>query len=60
MTKIRAIHPFGPPVGKWTVHATVPATIARQRKRLKEEAERQQAAEVEAKQKTVSIKRITK
>lgn len=56
MNKIRAIHPFGPAVGKWTVHATVPATISRERRRLKEQAERQQAAEVEAKQKVAQIK----
>ena len=27
--KIRPIHPFGPPVGKWKSHGTVAETFAR-------------------------------
>lgn len=41
MKPIKPIHPYGPPVGKWTVHGTVADTIARERKRLKELAEAQ-------------------
>jgi hypothetical protein len=40
--KIRPIHPFGPPVGKWKSHGTVAETIARikaeQKKREQQEA----------------------
>ena len=56
MKPCKAIHPFGPPVGKWTVHGTVPETIARARKRQKEEANRQQAADAEAQKKVAQIK----
>lgn len=34
--KIKRIHEFGAPVGKWTIEPTVAETIARERKRLKE------------------------
>lgn len=46
--EIRQIHPFGPPVGKWSVHGTVGESIRRELKRLKDEADRRKANEVEA------------
>jgi len=60
MTKIRAIHSFGPPVGKWVAHGTVAETIAKEKRRLREEADRQQQNDDEAKQKTVTLNRRTK
>ena len=39
MKPIKPINPYGPAVGKWTVHGTVAETIARERKRLAQLAE---------------------
>ncbi len=35
MSKIKQIHPYGPPVGKWTTHPTVAETIQRELKRIR-------------------------
>lgn len=47
MKPCKPINDFGPPVGKWTVHGTVPETIARERLRLKREAEQRARDEQE-------------
>ena len=58
MTKpCRPIHPYGPAVGKFTVHGTVEMTIAKERKRLRDEAERQAAADAERAAKVKQIVR---
>lgn len=54
---IKAIHPFGPPVGKWTVHATVAETIKRARRELEEQKRRAAANEQETVAKVQSIVR---
>jgi hypothetical protein len=44
---IKRIHNFGPSVGKWKSYGTVELTIARERKRLREQGEREKDASLE-------------
>lgn len=57
---IRQIYPFGPAVGKFTVHGTVADTIKRERLRLKREQEQAKADAAEAQKKVSTIDRRTK
>ena len=50
MSRIKQIHQFGPPVGKYIKEGTVSQTFARERKRLKE------LADIEREQKVRPIK----
>lgn len=52
---IKRIHNFGPSVGKWKSYGTVELTIARERKRLREQGEREKAALDEQKAKVRKI-----
>lgn len=51
MKPIRAIHPYGPAVGKWTREPTVAATIAKELKRLKEQSQPANVTELKTRRK---------